>query len=414
MYKLHNHCRACGYAKDTKPQGIKAEKTPEKLIPVFDLGLQPLANDFCKANDEHGGFAPLEVLFCPRCSLAQLSVVVDPDILYRNYKYVTSTSDMMKNHFQILYEDLTKQRGGKLGHVLEIGSNDGQFLKFLSDKPGVRMVAGIDPAENLCAIAREQGIKTICSKWNSRIGPNLPWAMDTIIARHVFCHIDDWQDFVDGLESASHKNTMVAIEIPYAGDLLNINAFDTIYHEHLSYPSIKSINKLLEFTKFMLVNVIHYKIHGGAIVLILRRRDSDIHPDVGIDNDAITEQDWRKFAFQSHKLITDLKNTVLSLHTEGKTICGFGASAKSTVWINACGFTKRQIKFICDCTTQKQYCSSPGSDIPIVDEGALLRELPSHTIIFAWNYVDEILQKQKLYRDKGGKFIIPVPAVRIV
>lgn len=421
MYKLHKHCRACGLGKVTTPNGIKVEKPDEKLISVFDLGLQPLANDFVKPGGEHAGFAPLEVLYCPRCSLAQLSVVVDPFVLYHHYNYVTSTSETMHQHFERLYQDLMQEQDGKLGHVLEIGSNDGAFLKFLKGNQnvyskGVLSVTGVDPAENLASAANTDGIHTICGKWGSRLATYLPFHQNTIIARHVFCHVDDWQDFIAGLEVASDKNTLVAIEVPYVRDLLEFHAFDTIYHEHLSYLSLKSVNRLLENTKFKLYGYIKYDIHAGAILLLLRRREYEQTEKVlsHVADDEITEQDWRKFAYNSHNVMNELKREVLGFQTNKKRVCGFGASAKSTVWINACGFTKRQIQFICDCTPQKQYCLSPGTDIPIVDEGALLREMPDYCIIFAWNFCSEILEKNKLYREKGGKFIVPIPTLRII
>jgi SAM-dependent methyltransferase len=408
MYQLHNYCRACGYAKPGA-QGIKSAPT-EKLIEVLDLGIQPLANDFVREGEEHAGYAPLKVLFCPRCSLAQLSVVVDPHILYDTYSYVTSSSQMMREHFQNLMVDIERETDGM--NVLEIGSNDGRFLNMMKEGGGYS-VTGVDPAENLAAIAQEHGIPTEVGLFGSSLASRLP-KFDVVIARHVFCHVDNWQDFVRGLETVAHPKTLICIEVPYAGDTIKGCEFDTIYHEHLSYLTLEGVNALLADTSLRLHRVIPYKIHGGAILLMLRHKDRARSGDCEFAEN-ITADDWKRFAKEAHDQIDRLKATVETLRSQGKFVAGLGASAKSTVWINACHFTRKDIAFIADNTPQKQYTFSPGTDIPVVDEGAILRELPDYVILFCWNFLGpELLMKFALARSKGVKFIVPVPKIEIV
>lgn len=406
MYSPHTYCRACGYAKPGA-NGIKSATT-EKLVEVFDLGIQPLANDFHRPESDSAGYAPLKVIFCPRCSLAQLSVVVKPEILYRNYAYVTSPSTMMKSHFERLIHDIRDETGGN--RVLEIGSNDGRLLSMM--KEAGYSVTGVDPAENLAMEANSKGIETKTGFFGEELAGNLS-QYDIVIARHVFCHVDNWVDFVKGLESVSHFDTLILIEAPYVGNTLKHCEFDQVYHEHLSYLNIQAISMLLENTCLRIHRVIEYPIHGGAICIMLRHKNCDI-PSNPIINEHFTVQDWKKFSLKAHDQIGKLSARVENLIATGKTVAGLGASAKSTVWINACKFTRKHISFIADTTSQKQYTLSPGSDIPITDEGAILRELPDYVIMFAWNYREEILKKFTKAKSMGVRFIIPVPELEIV
>lgn len=415
MYKLRLSCRACGYGASNTPHGIKSGSGAEKLIPVFSLGLQPLSNDFCSDLDEHHGFAPLEVLFCPRCSLAQLSATVRPDILYSNYKYVTSTSDTMLRHFENLYAALN-ERATSMDKILEIGSNDGAHLNWLACKG--HKVCGIDPAENLHPDTVESICDVLCSGSAELARFKLEGPADVVIARHVFCHVDDWYGFMKALENVTHPESLIAIEVPYVGHLLEQNQFDTIYFEHTSYMSLKAIVALLERTNFALHDVIDFDIHGGVICLIIRPKASQSSPNPEalkrVDAENITEGDWQHFNQDVKALICELKITVARARAQRKVGCAYGASAKCTVLLNACGFTRKDIAFVADTTKLKWYKNVPGTDIPVVDDGALLREMPDFALMTCWNFRKEVLQKNKLYTDKGGKFIVPIPEVEIV
>lgn len=386
------------------------------MVEVFSLGIQPPANDFRRPGEELQGAAPLSVLYCPRCSLAQLSVVVDPKILYaHNYPYVTSRSDTMQAHFASLIKDIFSETPLR-GLCLEIGSNDGFFLQTIRDL-GVDTVCGIEPADNLAQIAEENGVSTRHGFFGDQ-SIRLCVPADIIVARHVFCHIDDWKGFVKELEFFTHPESLVCIEVPYVKDMMANLSFDQIYHEHLSYMSVEAMAALLQGTTFHLHRIIHYPIHGGAIVLMLRRNESKEPPHRSVsdylDSEHITKEAWDDFGKKSKELITKLWVEVCHQRALGKIVVGYGASAKSTVWINACGFTRNHIKFITDTTPAKQLCFSPSSDIPIVDPGALLRELPDYTVLFAWNYREFVLEQEKLARSKGVKFIIPLPTIEIV
>ena len=410
MYKLHNNrCRACGYGQPETPPGIKSSSF-DRLIPVFSLGVQPLANDFCEAGAEHSGYAPLEVLFCPRCTLGQLSVTVRPDILYKSYSYVTSRSDMMKNHFKSLWSYI--QEDCRPESVLEIGSNDGHFLTFC--KEYADSVCGVDPSENLSQVARESGVQTICGifcKDTAELARACVPKCDLIVARHVFGHVDDWRGFVKALDVVSNRDTVIVIEVPWARRLLEHAEFDTVYHEHLNYVTLKSVQALLEESRFKLHRVHEFPVHGGAIAITLRRKDCDVMPDSSVRNfmmsERIDETSWRNFAARSTNTISDLTKKVKKLVKDGKSVAAYGASAKATVWMNACGFTNKEVKFVTDTTPMKQWKCIPGTNIPVVDPGAILREQPDYMLLTAWNFAEEIIAKEADYRKKGGQFIIP-------
>lgn len=392
MYKPHTVCRACGSSE---------------LEKVFDLGLQPLANDFCKATEERAGFAPLEVLYCPKCSLAQLSVVVKPEILYLHYNYVTSKSQTMRRHFENLWQAINEGCAPK--EILEIGSNDGDFLAYVKTR-GAERVLGMDPALNLAKQAEAQGVPTVPTVFEQEVAGRIG-QFDCIVARHVFCHVDDWMDFIRACEVCTKDNGCVVIEVPYCADMLAGLECDTIYHEHTSYLTFKAMAALLRRTKFEIVRIVRFPIHGGSVALFLRKRGSEFPGrkfiEELVESTNISREDWTRFASECQTKLRKLSDLVKALTIGRKTICGFGASAKSTVWINACGLSRRQVEFICDNTPEKQGKYSPGTDIPITDEGALLREKADYAILFAWNFKDEIIAKNSDWIEAGGRFIVP-------
>jgi novobiocin biosynthesis protein NovU/D-mycarose 3-C-methyltransferase len=224
---------------------------------------------------------------------------------------------------------------------------------------------------------------------------------------------------MENLNFVAVKNTLIAIEVPYVTDMLEGVEFDTIYHEHLSYVSVRSVERLLQNSNFHLHKVLRFHIHGGAIVLMLRRNDTDFQPDASVakflELEQITIESWNDFSNQTAAKIAELQLFVCDrAFKRTETICGFGASAKSTVWINACGFTEKHIDFICDCTPSKQGKLSPGTGIPIVSESELMARRPGHAVLFAWNFKAEIIRNNQAYLNAGGHFVIPGKVIEIV
>lgn len=398
-YRTLDKCRACGGTD---------------LPMVFDLGVQPLANDHCKPGEPRQGFYPLAVLYCNGCGLAQLSAVVDKEILYRNYSYVTSSSETMKRHFNRLIQDIESEKPER--KLLEIGSNDGTLLSYFQ---GLGYdVQGIDPAKNLAAIANSHGVMTVPTFFDRESALPMRGNVPLILARHCFAHMDDWDEFFRASEMVSTNDCLLCLEVPYVGDMLQRAEFDTIYHEHLSYISLKPVAKCAERFGWRLHRVIKYMIHGGAILIMFRRKDNPVQANLSADeylaDENITLDAWKKFEGRAGVKIMRLRETVNDLADKGKLVCAFGASAKATVLIHACGFTKRQIAFVTDNSPFKPGRLVPGTDIPIIEESQMLSEHPDYAVCSAWNYRGEILEKMSKWRSRGGKFIFPHPEVEIV
>lgn len=417
-YQVHTNCRACGYGPSSIAQGIKGSAAADHLESVLDLGILPLPNAFKRPGEPRPGHYPVHLLVCPRCSLGQLSAVVDPAVMYDDYPYVTSRSVTMQNHFDSLWSELSQLR--KIETVVEIGSNDGFCLNYLR-KLGAASVLGIDPAKNLVEIAVKHGVTSLCCLFDREAAETARASVppiDLILARHVFCHVNDWQAFLNNVASMCSKETVVCIEVPHAHDLIQNCEWDTVYAEHTSYLTVRAMQHVLEGSALKLQKVIRFSVHGGAIALILRRRDCEAERDPSVTKFIESEQcqmeDWRKFADRARDQICGLNMLVNDLRKQGKRVCGYGASAKSTMWVNACKFSRKQIEFICDCTAQKVYTTSPGTDIPIVHEGEHFTQCVDYVVLFAWNYAKEIMDREKSFGHSGFQWIVPTPKLEIV
>ncbi len=309
----------------------------------------------------------------------------------------------MLSHFESLWGEIKTEC--EPDSVLEIGSNNGDLLKFARSK-GASQVLGIDPAANLKP-SDDSGIMSICGMFDGISASIAHTAMpkvDVIVARHVFAHIDDWNGFVRHLDAVAQKDTLIVIEVPYLGDLLRGAEFDSCYHEHLSYVSIGSIEALLKHSPFHIHEVRHFPVHGGAIVFMLRRNDCDKQP-FPLPFECIHPNAWDDFALRAQRRIDDLRFRVRTMAAYGMTIAGFGASAKSTVWLQACGLTNLEVNFIVDSTPQKQGRCSPGTSIPIVPECEL--DDADVAINFAWNYTTDIKAKIQPWLERGGILLDP-------
>lgn len=401
MYKQHFQCRACGSFA---------------LVEVFKFDRpMPLANDFVKPSDERQGFTPLRVMVCEQCSLAQLGETVNPEVLYKNYAYVTSRSQTMHRHFDRLCKDIISENDK--GSIVEIGSNDGHFLTHALTY-GLSPALGIDPAENLAGAAN--GIHQLVKFFDKTTALEAREMMPHpahIVARHCFCH-QEWKPFMQAIDLLAKKDTLISIEVPYAYDLIQRVEFDSIYQEHTSYLTLKSVLALLKDTPFHIHAVVRYGIHGGCVLIMLRHNDNPSPPHLSADEmmaeEKITMDSWKDFAYRARMKIANLQKQVWELREKGKIVCAFGASAKASVLINACGFTRDDIHFVTDNSPHKPGRLLPGTDILVIEEDQMLSEHPDYAIMTAWNYETEIIAKCAKWRARGGKFIVPDREIRIV
>lgn len=407
-------CRMCGSAR---------------LEPILDLGRTALANDFIPAAEvaAYRTFLPLRLRLCRDCSLAQLGDVVDPGVLYSRYAYVTSTSRTMDAHLTAQASQVAAQFGapeaGRKLRVLEIASNTGIYLQKF--KAMGCDVLGVEPARNIAELAEQDGIPTWTDFFSAQSARQIrdEWGRpDVILGRHVFAHIDDLRDLLQALDVLAHERTLVGFEVPYLVDLLEKTEFDTIYHEHLSYVPLRGVQALLAPTPFALERVDHYPIHGGSILFQFRRRAAGIAPHASVAAALEREsalrlaepETWKGFVQQVSRIRTELPQLVRKLRSEGKRVIGYGASAKGNTLLNTSGLKAGDLDYIIDNTPFKQGKLAPGSWIPVRPPEALLVDQPDYALLLAWNFAGEIIGRERLYQERGGRFILPIPEPRIV
>jgi hypothetical protein len=411
MIQERTQCRTCG---------------SKNLKFILDLGKTALVNDFLKPEDvaAYNISLPLRVVLCPDCSLVQLADTVDPKILYSHYAYVTSTSKTMDTHLnKMMTHLLSTGRLGSGSKVLEIASNTGVFLKKFKEQ-GCE-VLGVEPAENIADVALATAIPTRKEFFNAITAKKLKaeWgAADLILGRHVFAHIDNLKDLVAGLAEISHEETLIAFEVPYVVDFFERTEYDTIYHEHLSYISVRAIEALVKDSPFMLSRVDHYPIHGGSILFHLRHRLSKATPHASVAQAIEKEKSmrladpvtWEAFAQRVNHIRAELPALLRKLRSQGKRIIGYGASAKGNTLLNTCGITTKELDYIIDNTPFKQNKIAPGSWIPVRPPEMLLKDQPDYALLLAWNFAPEIIKRETEFQKRGGRFILPVPEPKIV
>jgi SAM-dependent methyltransferase len=408
-----------------KPQHGKCRSCEGTGLEIFlDLGLSPLADRFLTAEQlmvAEPKF-PLQVAFCPSCSLVQILETVPPEALFcDNYPYYSSFSPALLKHSRDNVTDLISSR--KLSgssFVVELASNDGYLLKNYVEK-GIPCL-GIDPAVGPARSATANRVPTLCEFFTQPLAEKLRdegKSADVIHANNVLAHVADSNGFVQGIATLLKSDGAAVIEFPYVKDLIDHVEFDTIYHEHLCYFSVTSVDRLLRRHGLFLNDVKHLPIHGGSLRIYVQKTEN-VQQSVKalLEMEQAEKVDslgyYKDFSRRVEKLKTSLRQTLKNLRADGKRIAAYGAAAKGTTMINYVELAKDMIEFVVDRNVHKQGCYMPGQHIPIFSTEKLLGEKPDYVLILAWNFVDEILSQQAAYRGGGGKFIIPVPEPRIV
>jgi SAM-dependent methyltransferase len=322
---------------------------------------------------------------------------------------------------RLLAKRLTAQRGLTADDlVVEIASNDGYLLKHYVEL-GIPAL-GIEPAQNVAAVARESGVPTLTEYFTQKLGSELAAsgrAASVIHANNVMAHVPEINDFVAGISAALRPDGVAVVETPYLVRFVDDREFDTIYHEHVFYYSLTAVSSLVKRHGLTVADVEQIPLHGGSLRLFIQHAGYPSSERVKMllksesERGVTTDEYYSDFARRVQELKADVTELIRRLRAEGSTVAAYGAAAKGTVLLNHFGLGRDTIDFVVDRSVHKQGLLMPGVHIPILAAEELERRRPDYTLLLAWNFADEILEQQHNYRAAGGKFIVPVPAVSL-
>jgi len=408
--RLVDHCRIC---------------KGSRLTEFLSLGVQPHCNSFLREDELAGpeGHWPLDLLYCEDCSLVQLSCVVDPEIMFRNYVYVSGTTKTLPAHFRDSAAELIRRTGAPAGSLaVDIGSNDGTFLQAFKDA-GMQVV-GVDPATNVAQIANDRGIETRNDFFGERVAQDIRGEYGPaqfMTAAGVFFHIDDMDDVCRGVKTLLADEGVFEVQAIYLGGMLEHNAFDQVYHEHVSYYTLKPLIRLFERFGLEVFDVGHSPIHGGSLLVYVGHGGA--HP-VQTSVPKLLEHEqargwdtvepYREWARRVEVLRDDLVATLADLRAQGKRVAGYGAPAKGNTLLNFCGLGRDELEYLAERAPLKIGLYSPGMHLPVIDEDEAMQDPPDFFVLLPWNFQDELVRKNEEFTASGGRFIVPIPSPAIV
>ena len=410
--KIGAVCRICGN---------------ESLIKFLDLGFTPLADDFLPPHRllEPEVYYPLEVYICPRCCLVQLGYVVPPEILFqRDYPYESSTTETGRKHFYALAKEACSRFDLEPeALVVDIGSNVGVLLQGFKEL-GHNNVLGIEPAKNICQIACNNGVETVNDFISEKLAQEIVGTKGRakiVTGTNVVAHINDYHALLRALDMLLAEKGVFIIEAPYLVTLIDNLEYDTIYHEHLSYLSVKPMVELFQQFGMEIFDVKEVSIHGGSLRYFVARKgdypvSSNVSRFIELENakkvhDIGRLNDFARRVQNNREELTWLLRTI---KRDGKRIAGVSAPAKGMTLLNYCKIGLETLDFITEKAPLKIGKYTPGSHIPVLPDSELVKQRPDFALLLAWNFADEIMRNLDDYRKAGGKFIIPIPNPRVV
>lgn len=395
---IKTRCRCCD------SQGISV---------VVDLGDSPLANNLLNDISSKDDLFPLKVMYCDNCHNCQLSCVVPPEKMFDTYLYVSSTTKTLRDHFDLAAKSYIKEFGlNEKSTVVDIGSNDGVgLIPYM--KHGIR-VLGIEPASNICKISEEKGIETINSYFNDSSADQVierAGKVDLVTASNVFAHSDFVKEITKNVFKMLKEDGCFIVEVQYLLDTIKDMTFDNIYHEHVNYWSVTSLNQFFERLGYCLVKVEHIDTHGGSIRAFVKNSGSEVDRSVSEyllkeEQYGLTNKSTYENFFERIKKIKE--NVIFNLETLKRRnfrIAGYGSPAKATTALNYFGVGTNYIDYVIEDNSLKHGKFLPGVKIPICDKGKIEKEKPDVVVVMAWNFLSEIKKNNQDLSDRGIKFI---------
>ncbi|MFZ1752151.1 MAG: class I SAM-dependent methyltransferase [Caldilineaceae bacterium] len=415
MSKIDLVCRSC---------------SKRRLAPILMLGNLPLANALLTKEQlvKPEARYPLNLVLCSSCGLVQITETVPAEELFSTYPYFSSFSDTVIENAKNISRRLIAERRLNDSHlVIEIASNDGYLLKHYQ-RSGIP-VLGIEPAQNIASVAQELGIPTLNRFFNEKVAKKLARQgkqADVFHANNVVAHVADLHGVVAGICELLKTDGVAVIENHYIKSLIDKVEFDSIYHEHLCYFSATSFADLFAQHGLTLADVELLPIHGGSIRAFFQRTDGKCsllaEGRERVNRLLAEEAEWgvKDLSFYANfgQRVDELRRNLLDMlgriKADGGQIAVYGASAKSTTLLNTFQIGSETLDYVIDRSTAKQGLYTPGTHLPIYGPERLLESPPDYLLLLAWNFADEILEQQKEYRRQGGRFIVPIPELRIV
>ncbi len=394
--------------------------------PFLSLGSSPLANAFLDEDSLRcpEQSYPLEVYICGCCFLVQLEAHETPEKIFTDYPYFSSCSQIWLDHVRQYAGEMISEMGlGPRHHVVEVASNDGHLLKNFVAR-GIPAF-GIEPARNLADFANGEGVPTRCLFFGSAAAGRLRdegSGADLLVANNVLAHVPDLNDFVKGLKTLLNPQGLLTLEFPHLLRLVRETQFDTIYHEHFSYFSFAVARNVLATHGLRVHDVRELGTHGGSLRLYVSHAEEERIPSDRVaellrleEKEGLSDPGtYASFAERVVRLRQDIRMFLEEKKRQGKSVAGYGAPAKGNTLLNYCGVGRDWISFTVDRNVHKQRKFLPGSHIPIESPEAIRNARPDYVFILPWNLKEEIMDHMAFIREWGGRFVVPVPALRVL